>query len=285
MQGTIPNSVIGAVASVISAHYYSHSKLETLFMESGAPGDAPLGNCETKCAKWLRACNDDLSVEALVVLGQIIQPYMDTESSPWGQNNVADGQERIRQSLAKNQLTYHLNGFITLSGSTPSTKTLADLLSAGDFASIEVEFERAIKHLDQDPHAAITASSSIIEALCKTYIETFNLGMPSKQTIKPLWNVVAKSLGLNADATLRNDQMRTLQGLSSIVDGVGAYRTHIGSAHGRGISPPDISVAEARLAVNAAHSLVIFVMELWHFKEPNKSLQVTANPLSRLSGT
>lgn len=167
-----------------------------------------------------------------------------------------------------------------VSGSTPSTKTLTDLLNAGDFSSIEVEFERAIKHLDQDPHASITASSSIIEALCKTYIETFGLNMPTKQTIKPLWGVVLKNLGLNSNSTLRDDQIRTLQGLSSIVDGVGAYRTHIGSAHGRGISPPKISVAEARLAVNAAHSLVIFVMELWHLKELNKALQVTANPLA-----
>ncbi|UUA74952.1 abortive infection family protein [Cellvibrio sp. QJXJ] len=28
-----------------------------------------------------------------------------------------------------------------------------------------------------------------------------------------------------------------MQGLSAIVDGVGAYRTHIGSAHGRGLQP------------------------------------------------
>jgi hypothetical protein len=73
-------------------------------------------------------------------------------------------------------------------------------------------------------------------------------------------------LGLNLDSTLRDDQKRILQGLVSIVDGVGAYRTHIGSAHGRGQNPPTISVAEARLAVNAAHSLVTFVMELWHKK-------------------
>ncbi|WP_219582636.1 hypothetical protein [Vibrio parahaemolyticus] len=48
MSEKIPNSVIGAVASVIADHYYSHSKLETLFMESGAPGDVPEGNCEKK---------------------------------------------------------------------------------------------------------------------------------------------------------------------------------------------------------------------------------------------
>ncbi len=33
MANKIPNSVIGAVASVVGAYYYSHSKLDTLFME------------------------------------------------------------------------------------------------------------------------------------------------------------------------------------------------------------------------------------------------------------
>lgn len=46
-------------------------------------------------------------------------------------------------------------------------------------------------------------------------------------------------------------------------DGIGAYRTHIGSAHGRGIEPPKIVVSEARLAVHASHTIVIFVMERW----------------------
>lgn len=41
------------------------------------------------------------------------------------------------------------------------------------------------------------------------------------------------------------------------------YRTHIGSAHGRGIEPPKIVPSEARLAVHASHTIVIFVMERW----------------------
>ncbi len=173
--------------------------------------------------------------------------------------------------LAKNQLTYQLNGFVTLAGASLAAKTLSDYLNAGDFASIEVEFDRAIKQLDRDPHAAITAASSIIEALCKSYIETFSLEMPANQSIGPVWRVVQGHLGLNLDPTLRDDQKRVLQGLASIVDGVGAYRTHIGSAHGRGLNPPKIAVSEARLAVNAAHSLVIF-MELRHAAQtPNNS--------------
>lgn len=260
MSNKIPNSVIGAVASVIAAHYYSHSKLKTLFMEAGAPGAPPAGNCEDKCAAWLVLCNDDPDVDALAVLGRVIQKFMDQDDRP----DLEDGRRRIRDSLARNQLTYQVNGYVSLAGASLAAKTLADYLKAGDFASVESEFARALAQLESDPHAAITASSSIIEALCKTYIETFSLEMPSSQSIVPLWKVVQAHLGLNLDPTLRDDQKRILQGLASIVDGVGAYRTHIGSAHGRGLNPPPISVSEARLAVNAAHSLVVFVMERWH---------------------
>lgn len=276
MANKIPNSVIGAVASVIGKHYYSHSKLNSLFMESGAPGDVPPGNCETKCADWLRQCNEDPTVDPQGVLGRVLQRFMDQDATDLNPT-IADGQRRIRDSLARNQLTYQVNGYVTLAGVSLAAKALADYLKAGDFASIEAEFDRAISQLERDPHAAITAASSIIEALCKTYIETFGLDMPANQSIASVWRTVQTHLGLNLDATLRDDQKRILQGLASIVDGVGAYRTHIGSAHGRGINPPAISVAEARLAVNAAHSLVIFVMELWHAQQPGTSFQRIAD--------
>ena len=69
----IPNAVIGAASAVLAAHYYSHSTLNSLFMESGAPGDVPEGNCETKCSRWFRRCNEDPSVDALGVLGRVLQ--------------------------------------------------------------------------------------------------------------------------------------------------------------------------------------------------------------------
>lgn len=271
MPNKIPTSVIGAVASVIGAYYHRHSTLNSLFMESGAPGDAPDGNCEAKCSLWLKRCNEDPSVDGLVVLGQIIQKFMEQEPNEW-HPEIADGQKRIRESLAKNQLTYQVNGFVRLAGANLMATTLSDFLRAGDFVAIEAEFARTIEQLDRDPHAAITAACSIIEATCKTYIETFGHEMPTNQTVTSLWRSVQSHLGLSLDPTLRDDQKRILQGLSSIVDGVGAYRTHIGSAHGRGLSTAPLEISEARLAVNASHSLVIFIMERWHSVRTPKPL-------------
>lgn len=273
MNHQIPNSVIGSVASVIADHYYSHSKLDTLFMESGAPGDVPEGNCEKKCSNWLKRCNEDPKTDALEVLGAVIQEYMDQEppSSLFGgpsSTKVTEGQARINAALAKNQLVYRTNGYVTKAGSTPITKTLEDYLRSGDFLSIEKEFERAIENIQSDPHASITASCSIIEATLKFYIESFDdLAMPNKLNVMPLWGIVQPHLALNTDVTLAADQHKVLKGISSIIDGVGAFRSHIGSAHGRGSSPPSIVVAEARLVVNAAHTLVVFIMEMLHAKK------------------
>jgi hypothetical protein len=262
LENNIPNQVIGAVSSVL-ADYYSGTQLNSLFMESGA-SDGPLGSSskEDKCCKWLKLCNEDCSVDSLAVLGQVIKKFMDQEPSD-GDSKVSEGQTRIRKSLAENQLSYQTNGFISLAGASLTVRTLTDFFKARDFASVEAEFERAIKQIESDPHAAITAASSIIEALCKTYIEMQDLEMPSKQTVVPLWKIVQQHLGLNIDRSLEDDQKKILQGLASVVDGIGAYRTHIGSAHGRGIEPPQIQASEARLAVNASHTLVIFIMERW----------------------
>lgn len=267
MSQNIPNSVIGAVASVIGDHYYSHSRLNTLFMESGAPGEPPEGNCEKKCTNWLKRCNEDPAINALEVLGAVIQEYMDMDSTPslFGEplsTKVSEGQARINAVLAKNQFIYRTNGCVTKAGSTPITKTLEEYLKTGDFSSIENEFERAVEHIQTDPHSSITASCAIIEATLKCYIESFdNLNIPNKLNVMALWAVVQSHLDLNADTILADDQHKILKGLSSIIDGVGAFRSHIGSAHGRGSNPPSIVAAEARLAVNAAHTIVIFILE------------------------
>ncbi|MGV3926263.1 hypothetical protein [Citrobacter freundii] len=162
MNNKIPNNVIGAVSSVLSEHYFSHTSLNSLFMESGAPGEVPMGNCETKCSNWLKICNEDDSIDAISVLGSIIQNYMDLPPNSYSRagagSTVEYGQKRIIDALSKNQLVYRLNGFITKSGSTPISKTLEDYLKSGDYSSIENEFLRAVENIQTDPHASVTAA-------------------------------------------------------------------------------------------------------------------------------
>lgn len=83
-------------------------------MASGAPGDVPEGNCKNKCSRWLMRCNDDPNVDALAVLGQVIQKLMDLE--PGWDSKVAEGQARIIQSLARTSFVIGSTGTLHLQG-------------------------------------------------------------------------------------------------------------------------------------------------------------------------
>ena len=60
----IPNPVAVVVGQVLGKHYYNHHRLNTLFIEKGAPGDPPPGNCELKCTDWLKRVSADDSADA-----------------------------------------------------------------------------------------------------------------------------------------------------------------------------------------------------------------------------
>ncbi|MCH8039373.1 MAG: abortive infection family protein [Nitrospinae bacterium] len=264
----IPNSVIGTVADILGGYYFSHSRLNTLFMANGAPGDPPEGNCVNKCVAWLRRCNDTPEVNPIEVLGGVLQEFMDRDFGLFNTTALPGNQEKIKTVLGRNGLAYQMNGQILEAGISPSSRTLADILRARDFSAVDAEFERALGAVENDPGAGITAASSLIEALCKTYIHDKGLLLPPKQHIQDLWRIVRDDLGLNPSQVSDLDQKKILAGLASIVDGVGSLRTHVGSAHGRSPGTPQAEKSQARLAINAAHSWAVYVLEVWG---PSKS--------------
>jgi hypothetical protein len=267
--GQIPNAVIATVSDVIGTHYFSHSRLETLFTEAGAPGEAPPGNCVDKCSRWLKAANEDSKVDAFEVLGKVVEFFMDHDISP-GFEAWHKGRERIMTALAKHGLSYHAGGRVFGGTSGPPTRSLNDILKAHDLPAVQVEFDRALKSVEADPAAALTAACSLVESLLKIYIEDEDLDLPSSETIKPLWSVVSKHLGLDPASVEDEDIKRILGGLSSVVDGVGCFRTHAGSAHGRGRRVYQPTGRHARLAIHAAHTLATFVLETWASRNPQQ---------------
>jgi hypothetical protein len=64
--------------------------------------------------------------------------------------------------------------------------------------------------------------------------------------------------------------VKILGGVASVVDGIGALRTHTGSAHGRGRHAYRVEPRHARLAIHAAHTLTTFLIETWARRQQNK---------------
>lgn len=156
-------------------------------------------------------------------------------------------------------------------GAALPARQLDDTLRARDLGGVNAEFERALDSVGSDPAAAITAACAILEALCKVYIQDEGLPMPADQSIQPLWKAVQPHLGLDPRAIEDGDLKQVLSGLSSITHGLGAFRTHVGSAHGRGRASYRVSERHARLVVNASHTLAMFIIETWDARKQAKA--------------
>lgn len=259
-RASIPSGVIIVVSDILAGYYYSHRSLNSLFVEAGAPGDPPEGSCQQKCSAWFKRCNADASIDPFAVLGSTLTYFMEFDYAP---DKVVEGRQRIEKILAKHGLSYRSGGRILGATVGSVTRTLEDVIRARDFGPIGLEFDRALEAVEKDPPAALTAACATLETLFKVYIEDEKLVMPEKATIKPLWSVVQKSLGLDPKSTADEDVNRILSGLTSIVDGIGSWRTHAGSAHGRGRQTYRPAPRHARLAIHAAHTLATFLIETW----------------------
>lgn len=87
--------------------------------------------------------------------------------------------------------------------------------------------------------------------------------MPSKQDLKPIWTIVRKHLGFDPSRIEDQDLQTVLSGLISVVEGIGALRTHASSAHGPGRKIYKLEPRHARLAIHAAHTVTLFALETW----------------------
>jgi hypothetical protein len=270
MRKEIPAPVI----AVLSDRLYdieSHAGLDNLFLYADAPGDPPEGSKPVKTQAWLRRINKE-SEFPLKVLGKLIETYMELPEEEdkvlWGVNVVDQKQElkaKLQSVLDRCNLTYLTGGIISDGSSAPS-KSLFELIKGRDIPTIEAEFNRALANVNSVPREAVSAACNILESIFKVYIADENLPQPQKQDLQSVWKVVRVDLGFDTKLVQDDDLKRILSGILSIVDGIGAFRTHASSAHGEGRKVYKLKPRHARLAIHSAHTLALFVLETWDEK-------------------
>jgi len=270
MRRLIPAPVIAACAEVVVGRE-THASLDSLFMYAAAPGDPPEGSKWVKAQEWLRRTNMDESLQPLQVLGRLIEAYME-ESPPEGgpfddfpPATETPDRQKIKRALARYDLQYVRGGSITGTLGSPS-RNLDDFIRDRDLPALDQEFTRALSNVDSSPREGVSAASNILESVCKVYISDRELEMPSRQDLKPVWTVVRKDLGFDPRAVEDQDLQVILTGLLALVDGIGALRTHASSAHGAGKKQYKLEARHARLAIHAAHTVTLFILESWQRK-------------------
>lgn len=270
MNAQIPAPIIALIAKHLS-QVKTHADLDSMFMYADAPGDPPDGSKPVKCQDWLRRTNA-MSSTPLTVLGKLIEEEMETPDdhhsqlfgSPPGSLSRETFQRNIKEVLERYNLVYRIGGKVQPSvGMKGATKSLSDLIKGREFISIDMEFERAIDNANSEPREACSAACNILESLFKIMIEEEKLEKPAKQDLKNLWKSVTEYLNFDPRSIEDTDLRKILSGMNSVVDGVGALRTHASSAHGAGKQIYKLEPRHARLAIHSAHTLATFVLESW----------------------
>lgn len=159
----------------------------------------------------------------------------------------------------------------------PVVAALSGVAETISFDTVTLDLDRALGSVDADPEDAITAACSTIESVCRSILIELRLPLPSKKDISGLFNAVKQPLGLSPDradldSLVAADVRTTLGGLATVIQGIGALRTHAGDAHGRERGYARVDARIARLAIHASSTVALFLIETWQRKFPERLL-------------
>jgi len=198
---------------------------------------------------------------------------------------VADPREYAREPERLTELVDYLNVNLRVDGyelrlidqrfrlmelgsNAPVAAALTEAARLLNLDSVSRDFQRALDQTDTDAEGAITSACSTVESVCKCLLDQMGHPYPATQDISGLVREVQRHLDLSpGQPNLHQDIRQILSGLATTAGGVGALRTHTGDAHGRGIGVVRSSPRLARLAIHAASTLALFLIETWQVRE------------------
>lgn len=157
-------------------------------------------------------------------------------------------------------------------------KRIGDELNA---AFISRQCHRMQEALEKDdPELAIGSAKEFLESLAKAIIHARSIPMEtSKPDLRVMVKACLKDMELVPDAisdkTKAKDTIkRVLSNLSTIVDGIDELRNHYGTGHGPGHAYQGLQIRHARLVVNAATALGVFLYDTHQYKSAARKEEV-----------
>jgi hypothetical protein len=202
--------------------------------------------------------------------------------------NVADPRHHTRDPDATQRVLDHLNanleadGFevailngraiLRRRGGSVLIDAFAEKSASLDFDTVSREIDRALRNAEHDPEDAVTAACSTLEAVCRSILVELDLPIPDKKDIAGLVRAVQEPLNLSPGRSdlpkeIAEDVRQILGGLTTAARGIGALRTHGGDAHGRERGRRAVDARIARLAIHAASTVALFLIETWEHQQ------------------
>lgn len=150
-----------------------------------------------------------------------------------------------------------------------SLNSLKEKFSGADTGYVLGQITRMESAVQNDPGLAIGTAKELIETICKTILAERSFVLSGNEDLPQLVKATAKTLKLTPsdipdDAKASESIKRLLSNLATITNGIAELRNSYGTGHGKDAKAKGLGPRHAKLAVGAASTLAIFLVETHH---------------------
>ena len=148
----------------------------------------------------------------------------------------------------------------------PGIISAKEVLSSTDLVYVAQQITRMEAAVNNDPSLAIGTAKELIESCCKTILSERGLTQGSSDDLPKLVKATVKELKLTPkdipdEAKAADSIRKLLSNLATVANGVAELRNKYGTGHGKEGSSKGLSPRHAKLAVGAASTLAVFLVE------------------------
>jgi len=198
----------------------------------------------------------------LAVFEAVLQHLSDLASND--DEHAAKQLRILTRCLERDGFLYENSRIVPRTGDTlPHAE---EALAPFDLPELQRQVERMRNAVDDDPALAIGTAKELIETTCKTILTDRDITFSTSADLPELLKLTRKTLQLLPDdipdgAKGAEAIRRLLASLGTIGQGLGEVRNLYGTGHGKHGRSSKIPTRIARLAVNSAATLAVFLFE------------------------
>lgn len=146
------------------------------------------------------------------------------------------------------------------------SSSLKEQFPGSESSYVARQITRMESSIYEDPGLAIGTSKELIETICKTILKERNIAIENNPDLPQLVKLTAKELQLRPDdipesAKAAKTIKKLLSNLATITNGIAELRNKYGTGHGNAANTKGLGSRHAKLAVGAASTLAVFLVE------------------------
>ncbi len=148
----------------------------------------------------------------------------------------------------------------------PGITSVKEVLSSTDLVYVAQQITRMEAAVNNDPSLAIGTAKELIESCCKTILSERGLTLGNSDNLPKLVKTTVNELKLTPndipdEAKAADSIRKLLSNLAAVANGVAELRNKYGTGHGKEGSSKGLTPRHAKLAVGAASTLAVFLVE------------------------